>query len=258
MPYQIEKRDRSISTETISGLGDLPHLHTHLEMVYLTEGASIATVDYQEFLIEEGDLFLAFPNQIHFYHDCCPLRGYLFIFQCDLFKELKEIFQNQIPASPVLKKEQLPPEIGIALEMIMQKNRENSQFGKIISKGCLLALLGEILSSMTLVPKSSSYDSIKNILAYCSENYTEPLSLEILAKELHLNKYYISHMFQERMNISFTDFINGLRVEHACSLLEDDVHITEAAFASGFSSIRTFNRAFAKKTGMSPRDYKKR
>ena len=60
------------------------------------------------------------------------------------------------------------------------------------------------------------------------------------------------------MNISFTDFVNGLRIEHACSLLENDTNITETAFSSGFSSIRTFNRAFAKSMGMSPREYIKR
>ena len=57
------------------------------------------------------------------------------------------------------------------------------------------------------------------------------------------------------MKISFTDFINGMRVEHACSLLEQDSDITEAAFSSGFSSLRTFNRAFLKAMNMTPREY---
>ena len=147
------------------------------------------------------------------------------------------------------------PEIRVNLDRMIEKKRADSHFAKIASKGYLLALLGEVLPLMTLVPKPSSHDSIKNVLAYCSEKYTEPLTLDLLARELHLNKYYISHIFKERMNISFTDFVNGLRIEHACSLLENDTNITEAAFSSGFSSIRTFNRAFAKSMGMSPREY---
>ena len=108
---------------------------------------------------------------------------------------------------------------------------------------------------MTLIDAPTDHDSIKNVLTYCSEHYTEPLTLEILSRELHLNKYYISHIFKERMNIGFSDFVNSLRIEHACNLLEKGSNITDIAFASGFSSIRTFNRVFVQNTGMTPRDY---
>ena len=57
------------------------------------------------------------------------------------------------------------------------------------------------------------------------------------------------------MNIGFADFVNSLRIEHACNLLEKGSNITEIAFSSGFSSIRTFNRVFLQTLGMTPRDY---
>lgn len=257
MAYQLEKRSLSITTQYFQGLTQLPHIHPHLEMVYLTEGCSTAMVDYHNFPMEKGDLFLSFPNQIHFYHDSVPTAGYLFIFSPDFFKELNEIFQKKIPSSPVIKGELLPPDILTLLEQILVKNNADTFLGKITSKGYLLALLGEILQAMTLVPKVSGNDSIKNILTYCSEHYMEPLCLDQLSRELHLSKYYISHMFKERMNISFPDFINGLRIEHACTLLERSSDITEAAFSSGFSSIRTFNRSFIKNMGMAPREFRK-
>lgn len=111
---------------------------------------------------------------------------------------------------------------------------------------------------MTLIPNKSDQDSIKRLLQYCSENYTEPLTLDSISSNLHLNKYYISHIFKERMDIGFTDFVNNLRIEHACGLLERGVSITEVAFSSGFSSIRTFNRCFLQNMGMTPREYIKK
>jgi YesN/AraC family two-component response regulator len=89
------------------------------------------------------------------------------------------------------------------------------------------------------------------------ENYTEPLTLDTLARDLHLNKYYISHMFQKRMETGFSEFVNYLRIEHACEMLSKDRSVTEVAYASGFSSIRSFNRIFANKMGMPPTQYVK-
>ncbi|MBQ8185206.1 MAG: helix-turn-helix transcriptional regulator [Lachnospiraceae bacterium] len=255
MLYQIEVQKTDYTTSWVHSLSPLPHIHLHLELIYLKEGSSMATLDNKEFLIKPGSLFLSFPNQIHFYHDRTPLYGVIVIFSPDMFRELKELFHNQTPTSPILEAPQLPSDIFERMVLIREKYRSEDSFDNIVANGSLLALLGEILPQMTLIPNTSDQDSIRNILQYCQKNYTESLSLDELSKKLHLNKYYISHMFKERLNISFTDFVNGLRVEHACNLLKQGHTITEVAFSSGFASIRNFNRVFLKNMGMTPREY---
>lgn len=257
MLYQIETRDNPFTASHIHYLLPMPHIHPHLELIYLTSGTSIAAADNHRYEISAGDLFLSFPNQIHFYHDQEPVEGFLLIFSPDLLSDLQEVFQTQTPGEAILRKEQLPPDILDQLNKICDKLKTSSSFSQISAKGCLLALLGEILPLMTLSDAPADQDSIKKLLTYCTNNYTEPLSLETLSRELHLNKYYISHIFQERMGISYKDFINSLRVEHACKLLTKDISVTEVAYASGFTTIRTFNRAFLKHVGMTPRDYAK-
>lgn len=258
MVYKIENRDQDFSAGPIRGLSTHPHLHTHMELVYITEGSSVATVDHKEFLIETGDLLLTFPNQVHYYHDRSKTGGIILIFSPDLFKDLRELFQNKVPVSPLLKKEQMTFDTKGRLKRILKKIQSADAFDRIAAKGYLLALLAELLPLMTLIPNKSDQDSIKRLLQYCSENYTEPLTLDSISSNLHLNKYYISHIFKERMDIGFTDFVNNLRIEHACGLLERGVSITEVAFSSGFSSIRTFNRCFLQNMGMTPREYIKK
>lgn len=255
MRYQVEKRSSAFTASPTQGLSPLPHIHSHLEIIYASTGSSITTLDNQEFLLEDGDLFLSFPNQIHFYYDQRPVDGYMVIFSPDMFRDLKEDFHNKRPTCPVIKRTQLPSDIRERLAVITAKNASDSPYDRICAKGHLLALLGELIPLMDLIPVSADHDSIKNLMNYCSENYTENLTLDSVSKELHLSKYYISHIFKERMNIGFTDFINSLRTEHACELLKKDVSITDVAFSSGFSSIRTFNRVFLENTGMTPRDY---
>lgn len=144
-----------------------------------------------------------------------------------------------------------------SLETIFYKSKSDLPLHKTIAKGYLLALLSELLSGTTLIDAPADSDNVKNLLIYCTEHYTEPLSLDKISQELHLSKYYISHIFSDKLHVSFTNFINSLRVEHACTYLEKGTNITEVALSSGFSSIRTFNRAFIQQMNITPRDYMK-
>ena len=255
MPYQIENRKYAFTASPIHKLLPVPHIHSHLEIIYLKKGDSEAFLDNQKYLLETGDLFISFPNQIHSYHVKTSVEGYMTIFTPKLFRELKEIFQTKMPAYPILHKDQLPADMENLMEKICKKLRTDSFYDKITARGYLLTLLGEILPFLPLIDSPVEQDTIKNLLKYCTEKYTEPLSLEHLSKELHLNKYYISHIFRERMNISYKDFINTLRIEHACDLLEKGCNITNIAYSAGFSSVRTFNRVFMKHLDMTPKDY---
>ena len=256
MSYKIENRKYAFTAQRIRTLLPEPHIHPHLELIYLKKGSGTAVLDNHEYYIGEGDCFLVFPNQIHFYHAQGPLEGYMMIFSPELFAEFKELFRKKISTMPVLHRDDLPEDMVSHLEQIFEKRNSGLQYDEYTAKGFLLAILGQLLAKMTFVENPTDQDAIKRILTYCVEHYTEPISLEMMAKELYLNKHYISYVFKERMNVNYKDFVNRLRVEHACNMLEKGVSVTESAYASGFSSVRTFNRVFLKYVEMSPKDYK--
>lgn len=257
MSYHIEMRKVAFTAQNTKYLLPRPHIHTNLEMVYLTKGESIVTLDHKQYTLEAGDIFLAFPNQLHFYEDQSPIEGYLIIFMPEILQEFKQLFQTKIPASPIWKAAQISMNVGGCLEKLKQKLETDSSIDYATAKGYLLTLAGEMLSHAELIDKPGDQDTIKKLLTYCNENYTKPLTLDHLAKELYLNKYYISHIFRERLNISYKDFITQLRIDHACKLLKKNVSVTEVAYSSGFSSTKTFNRTFLKYMKMSPREYVK-
>ena len=99
----------------------------------------------------------------------------------------------------------------------------------------------------------------REIVGFCSEHFAEELSLEMLESELHLSKYYISHLFSGKLGIRFNDYINSLRISHACRLLRrEDMQITEIAGLVGFEDPFYFSRIFARHIGCSPKAYRKR
>ena len=257
MFYRIGYQEDAFYVSKVTCLLPEPHMHSHLELIYIAHGYAKVFLDTKEYLLQEGDLFISFPNQIHFYHHVEPIEGYLIIFEPNYFRELKELFKTHVPEHPILHKEMMPENIHDLLRDMRAKKTSDLPLAIVAAKGLLMTLLADILPRFSLREHSSDQNSVKRILVHCMEHYLEPITLESIAKDLYLNKCYISHVFNERLNISFKDFINHMRVENARKMLEKGTNITEIAFSSGFASIRTFNRAFQKHLGMTPREYMK-
>lgn len=255
MHYKFEERQSAfLASKRFKRLMPTPHLHPHIELVCLLEGEGTATADQNTRPFRPGDVFLSFPNQIHYYH-VAPAKGYIFIVSPELFPDLKDVFMSKVPTGPIIGKQDLPPDLAARLEVIFQRANAQNRLQQIAANGHMQALLADLLRVTELTNVAVNYDSVKRVLLFCAEHYREPLALEVLSKELHLSKDYISHIFSDRLGIHFPDFINRLRVEQACQYLNKGCGMTEAAFASGFSSIRSFNRNFKQIMGMSPTSY---
>lgn len=85
-----------------------------------------------------------------------------------------------------------------------------------------------------------------------------PLNLSDLASILDLEKTYCCKIFREIIGKSFSEWIRGIRIDHARDLLLLDDHtITYVSLASGFGDITTFERNFRKVLGLSPRLFRK-
>jgi len=256
MQYYIENKSYQYYVGRFESLADAPHIHTHLEMIYLLSGRAEAASDGKWHPMEQGDLYLACPNQIHHYKQLTDVAFYLIIFDDAMDSALREFLKEKRPICPVVSADYLPADIADQLAIISQKRKSLSAIDRLAAKGNMLSFLSRVLSLFAYErDTAANHDSVRDILSYCTEHYTEVVTLDTMAQQLHLSKYYICHVFQQRMNIRFTEFLNNLRTNHACHMLKEGSAITDAAFSSGFASIRTFNRVFRDITGLSPREY---
>lgn len=100
-------------------------------------------------------------------------------------------------------------------------------------------------------------ESLKKGLIRLLENekiYLNPeLKITELCLELNTNRTYLSNLINHEFRVSFNDFINQYRVQHAISLFDNgrgnNLSLNDIAAASGFGSLSSFNRAFKKNTG---------
>ena len=238
----------------------IPHLHRELELICLLEGDVIAYADSVRYELHAGDIFLTFPNQIHSYEELTKETHVGFIFKPDLLPELMETFTIGTPTSPVIEGAANDPRIRALIDVLTDTvTREDFSHVSELRRGYLLALCAELIPMMKIskLPLGDS-ESLRTIVSFCTQNYAENLSLSLLEEKLHLNKFYISHLFSGRLGLHFNDYINSLRVSEACRyLLNSSLSITEIGSLVGFNTPRTFNRAFIKQLGLSPSEYRK-
>lgn len=261
MYFILERKDMPCYSHIQHDLSTMPHFHKHLELILMREGKSLAIADSKEDYLEAGDMYIAFPNQIHYYHDITtPHEHLILILSPDICPEFKNEFKNFLPVSPILKGAADNPRLLSAFTNIMELNTSKPKYYESEIKGNMLILLSELFQNIPLENKKTcDIDLFTNILHYCYENYMEDISLQSLAEVLHVSHFYISHIFNERLHIRFRDYINSLRIEKACELLKtSEQNITEIAYETGFNSTRTFDRCFMKFKETSPKEYRKK
>ena len=236
------------------------HLHHHLELVLFLEGKSVGFADAERCEIEAGDAFLAFPEQIHRYESHAPERFYILIVDPALMPELAPLFTGPLPESALFKGAATDPTVLWAAKQLISMKTPETVSEKAVQKGLLLTVFGRILANCKLSQgRTGGPHAFRAVVEYCTKNYQKELSLSLLSRELHVSKYYVSHLFSERMQLSFNDYVNSLRVAHACRYLKsDELSVTEICAQVGFSTLRTFNRAFQKQMGCSPSEYRKK
>ena len=105
--------------------------------------------------------------------------------------------------------------------------------------------------------ESSQNQFIKKVSTYIGEHYMESISLDDMAEELGITRSYVSTLFAQHMGCGFVEYLNGVRVDRACTYLEQSYFKTyEIAYKVGFKDEKYFSKVFKKIKGVSPREYR--
>lgn len=116
----------------------------------------------------------------------------------------------------------------------------------------------ELEVSEDMVKRNRKLERLSMITAYIKENYASELSLDELAKEFNYSPHYLSRMFQKYAGINYKAYLQSIRVEQAYKELANSDHtISEVATNNGFPNSKSFAKAFAKKYGVLPSEYRK-
>ena len=118
----------------------------------------------------------------------------------------------------------------------------------------------ECLASIGYQHSFNEKDTLRmnNVYQYLIKNFTEPVSLSQIASVANLTPPAFCNFFKKRTQKSFSEFLNELRVGHACKLLQNyELTIADVCFQSGYQNMTNFNNFFKKITKKTPTQYRK-
>ncbi len=118
--------------------------------------------------------------------------------------------------------------------------------------------LHEISSEgFSLEPKAHASDRIGTACAHIEKNLTQPVRVPELARMLGLSEGNFSRLFKLHTNSTVPEYVNRLRIAHACRLLaETDKTVAEIVQLCGYLSPAHFQRQFQKIHGVPPKAYR--
>lgn len=98
---------------------------------------------------------------------------------------------------------------------------------------------------------------VKQMLDYIQDNLAEPLSVDMIADYIGLNRMYTGRLFKQYTNCNMADYINQMRIEKAAELLEQtDMKIKDIAESVGFNNTHYFIRIFKRLKEVTPGAYR--
>ncbi len=257
MRHYLQEWTDSINIITEYNINFPLHLHKTVELVLVNEGQISLDLFGNSYTLNQGDIAIIFPGQLHSYitlSNTSTLR--VIIFNPFILKDFSKQFEHHKPQVPFIKSLEIDNDIYLAFDRLYNKNYNSDTQIKLAWIQLITSLM---MPKFTMIKNHDigEYDLIYKIIDYLSSHYTEPITLDTLANELHVNKYYLSHTFSGKLNTSFTDYLNQLRTEHAMMLLSStNDSITNICELSGFETQRTFNRVFKKNVGITPNKYR--
>ncbi len=238
------------------------HLHGGLELFLVQKGEMEITVGNTSRILGEGELSIVFPNRIHSYDTVRAAgvsKGTLILCPAAMGGDFMSVLMANHPAVPFLTGG-MHPDIAYGIGSLLKTRPDIADDIPVISAYIQL-ILARALPALKLVKNrdSNSPDITAQLVTYLSENYTEQVTLDSLAKRFGISRYSISRIFSEKLHTSFSGYLNTLRIDYAKLLLQGSGHdILTISLMCGYENSRTFNREFKLLCGCQPREYRKK
>ena len=99
---------------------------------------------------------------------------------------------------------------------------------------------------------------LTDALSYIRSHHMQNLTLEDVAAQVYVSPYYLSHMFKEKLGVTFVEYLTRVRVDMAKSyLLNTQLPVAAIAERVGYEDASYFGKVFRRLTGVTPKGFRR-
>lgn len=255
---------------------DSVHFHNHLEIGYCYYGKGLMCYGDTQTVYGDGTITVMpknYPHRTDGGKTDIQKWEYLFIDAEKLLRDAypkRQMWVNdilrQINSGCVVLSAQESAELSLQVRLILEQMREKKEYYTERVRLSTLSLLLNIaqLHAKDTVFKESpvegeSLSLLTATVDFISEHYMEDIGIEDLIRIGNMSESHYRRKFKEYFNTSPAEYINLVRIDHACELLaKTDDKIEDIAVRIGFQTTGAFTRNFKKLVGELPKDWRKK
>lgn len=237
----------------------VPHAHNHMELFFIIGGSGQFRIEDQLYPVNTNNLVVINPNVTHteVSLNVKPLEYIV------LGIEGVELAGDHSSNGQYLILDHYESiDISSCLRNILREMEQKNAGYEDVCQAYMEILLIRLMRSTSLIippePQAvSTNHQCAAVRRYIDLHFKEALTLEQLAQEGHINKYYLSHAFKREYGISPINYMISKRIDESKYLLaETDLALSQIAHLLGFSSMSYFSQVFRRTQGISPREYR--
>ncbi len=247
------KDSAHVSCIKYRNLQNLSHYHSDYELVCINKGNANITINENIFNLSENQSAFICSNDMH----CIISNENTVITVLKIeSKFFENIFTSKTLQDPIINDssyiEGVLDTIRTELNAVADNN---TAMADCIATQLLITLFrnGKITERDGQLSNSSNSHVLYDDICKKISNEYNTITFKTAAEYMHFSEPYFSKVFHNIFGMTFTQYLNTVRIAVAIEKLkENEISITEIASSCGFNTIRNFNRVFKKFTGYSP------
>lgn len=230
---------------------NLPHWHLDCELIAVESGQLDVTCENKSYTLEKNEAFFVNTQQVHYMQAKTPDTTLIvIIFNYDI---IKKYFSGKSLDCPKLYYKY---DVAKLYDELKNELYNKKPYYNDVVKGILTKFFVNILRNEDLENRKekSATGRFKTLLDKIDKEY-DTVTFKDAYDYMAMDEAYFCRYFKKATGMSFTQYLNHIRIDNAVQILRQDptAQITSIAFACGFGSIRHFNKTFKDLTGYSPK-----
>ena len=214
------------------------HCHSKFEMLAVTKGEISIIIEGKTFKITSGDTIIIPPLLYHTVssNKTGSYHRFTVIFDINAIPiPLKESIFEKLAINNVFSWHRLD-------ELVKIAKSENESYYAPLFESIMTEFFYSYHEEKAEIKKMVSKDTLENAISYIDEHLFEKILLEDIAKHVACSKSLISHLFQEKMNISVKQYVIKKKLAMFDILLRNGMTPTDATAKLGYEHYSNFYR----------------